>query len=323
MRKKLIGLGFGLVIAMIFSIAACNLEDDGFAEYKAKAKATIETYAMEDDYTRENWQNIIGFIEKGKGAVETATTKSQVDTAVEAKKAINEIEKEVGAMNGAYFLSGNTEGYALLMGSMITISRTVPASQASAMNMVSDTFKVEFLGGFYVGENIRKSISYICSGDELIAHISWHGTAAEKLTFKKNVAIDLSSEISVQLEPPKSISSSSAGLMWQFADLIGLPESISSLLYQSGILGAGVEIKQAGKDYFEWVCIRDFIPEPANFFNVLFADLDLPQGTNIVRVFHLGGLYLHDDMIKTSENSKAIYYSVTVNVQGETIVEKI
>jgi hypothetical protein len=71
------------------------------------------------------------------------------------------------------------------------------------------------------------------------------------------------------------------------------------------------------------VNIIDFYPNPYCKFDIHLPGLNLPQGTNIVKVMHLSGLFLQDDKISLSENSEAVYFRVTVNISGEFITEKI
>ena len=77
---------------MGFSFLAC---DGGLAKYKAEAKTTIEAYAQSKGqirYSTDNWDAIKEFVATGKIAVDTATDKAGVETAVNsAKQAIDAI----------------------------------------------------------------------------------------------------------------------------------------------------------------------------------------------------------------------------------------
>lgn len=224
--------------------------------------------------------------------------------------------------DGAYIATDNSGDCAIVKNNVITIN--IPASQASASSIICDTFEFTLTNGSYAGKNIRKYVSFKLIGDELTVKGAWPGKITDKETiFKKNSNIEFSSEDPLILNAPQDISINDAGLTWRFKELESKIEPVADLLYGSGILGAGIEVKKEGKDTFELVNIIDFYPNPYCKFDIHLPGLNLPQGTNIVKVMHLGGLFLQDDKISLSENSEAVYFRVTVNISGEFITEKI
>ena len=94
MAKKAVFLGMAFI--MLFSLVAC--QDKELAEYKATAKATIETHAQskgQGNYSATNWTVIEGLVTTGKTAVNTVADKATVDFAVDTvKQAINSVPKE-------------------------------------------------------------------------------------------------------------------------------------------------------------------------------------------------------------------------------------
>jgi len=224
------------------------------------------------------------------------------------------------AQNGAYFATGNEE-YAVVVDNLITISKNIPASSAGAATIVSDVFEFSLDGDSYVGENARKTISFKFSDNKLTAKIALHGMGAKKVTFKKNITIELSEEVPTQLDA-SNISTDGSGISWSFTELKNGNE-ISYDPYRIGVLGGVVEIKRTDSDVFDAIAIRDFIPAPAWFFYVHFPDLKLIQGTSIIRVSHIGGPYLQNEKIHLSINSEPVYFRVTLEVYGNFIVEKI
>jgi len=84
-------------------------QEDAIAlsEYKAAAKAELEAYAAarQEHYTPENWVVVLGFVADGKTAIDAATTKPAVDTAVEtAEQAIEDVpQKEEPVEKGIFY----------------------------------------------------------------------------------------------------------------------------------------------------------------------------------------------------------------------------
>lgn len=91
----------GILVTIIFSLAACNQEEN-LADYKAAKSAELQAYVDakgENNYSIEAWQAICKAVTDGRQAVEDATTKPQVDTAITtAKEEINKVRKEVIGM---------------------------------------------------------------------------------------------------------------------------------------------------------------------------------------------------------------------------------
>jgi hypothetical protein len=103
MVKKLTALGMVAVMLLgVFALTGCNNTGQDLAEYKTEGKAQIDAHVAtktQSDYSDENWEAICKAATDGKQAVEEATTKSQVDTAVGMAKAmINEVRKEGAGM---------------------------------------------------------------------------------------------------------------------------------------------------------------------------------------------------------------------------------
>lgn len=94
MRKRLIGIAVTLVMLFgVFGLVACDTQS--LDEYKLAGKAEIEAYAEErkDNYSEEGWTTVCGIVDAGKTAVDEATDKAGVDTAVAtAKGEIDEVD---------------------------------------------------------------------------------------------------------------------------------------------------------------------------------------------------------------------------------------
>ncbi len=99
MIKKIIS--FIVLSAMVFSLIACwqetPLSSSELIEYKTKAKDTIETYAeekMQEVEIAENLAVIEEIVTQAKTMVDEATTKSQIDKAVDsAVQAIDNVKE--------------------------------------------------------------------------------------------------------------------------------------------------------------------------------------------------------------------------------------
>ncbi|MCL2798636.1 MAG: leucine-rich repeat domain-containing protein [Firmicutes bacterium] len=86
MNKK--ALYFVVLFVVMFSLAAC-VQGDELAKHKATAKAELENYAVakgEDNYSVEKWAEVLGFVADGKAAIDAATDKPGVDSAVATAK---------------------------------------------------------------------------------------------------------------------------------------------------------------------------------------------------------------------------------------------
>ena len=99
MAKKFMGLA--IAVLLLFSMAglsACNLTD--LAAYKITAKTGLDDYAQEKgecNYCEDNWAAILGIVAGGKTAVDEATNKTAVNTAVTStKQEIDAVPKEGG-----------------------------------------------------------------------------------------------------------------------------------------------------------------------------------------------------------------------------------
>lgn len=71
----------------VFALSGCD--NISLADYKVTGKAEIDVHVAtktQSDYSTENWTAVLAAAEAGKQAVEEATTKPQVDTAVEKTK---------------------------------------------------------------------------------------------------------------------------------------------------------------------------------------------------------------------------------------------
>ncbi|HPX84318.1 MAG TPA: hypothetical protein PLW60_03625 [Bacilli bacterium] len=95
MSKKLIGIA--AAVLMLFGIIGLvGCDNTNLTDYKTVGKAAIETYAQErkDNYCEDNWTMVCGIVDAGKQAVDDATSKAGIDTAVTtAKTAINAVEE--------------------------------------------------------------------------------------------------------------------------------------------------------------------------------------------------------------------------------------
>lgn len=95
MVKKLKVLGIVAVMLLgVFGFVACNTDD--LATYKVTKASEIQAYGDakgHDNYSSKGWSVICQLVTDGKKAVEVASTKSQVDKAVEmAKTGIDRIK---------------------------------------------------------------------------------------------------------------------------------------------------------------------------------------------------------------------------------------
>jgi len=103
MKKSVKILAVVVSLLTMFALVGCDQSNE-LAEYKTAAKTELETYVQErqGNYTTEDWAAISGFVEDGKAAVDMATDKAQVDSAVTmTKQAIDEVppkEESVGAL---------------------------------------------------------------------------------------------------------------------------------------------------------------------------------------------------------------------------------
>jgi len=77
----------------------CECAEIELLEYKASAIIKLQEFfdaLDEDDYTTDNWAVIQGLVTTGKAAIDTATDKAGVDTALTGdKEAIGEVERVV------------------------------------------------------------------------------------------------------------------------------------------------------------------------------------------------------------------------------------
>lgn len=110
----------GLLFIMVFSLAAC---DQGLAAYKEDAKQQIENYVEakgQSNYSDGNWSVVCGIVEAGKQAVDDATNKASVDTAVTTKIAINGVK-----LNGVIPFQIGVSGIPQHGSSMSTMTKLV------------------------------------------------------------------------------------------------------------------------------------------------------------------------------------------------------
>ncbi|MCL2675877.1 MAG: hypothetical protein FWE84_04760 [Firmicutes bacterium] len=102
MAKKLICLGIAFL--MLFSVAGLSACDSfinnggspspgsSLAAYKNSAKAELDDYAQQDNYSSENWEAVLGIVTNGKAKIDEAANKADVDSvATETKNAIDEV----------------------------------------------------------------------------------------------------------------------------------------------------------------------------------------------------------------------------------------
>jgi hypothetical protein len=104
MLKKLGVLG--IVLVLLFSLVGCEFPEN-LESYKETAKKTIEAYAYEkiidNDYSELGLAAIDKAVTDGKAAVDAATSKPVVDTAVnDAKEAMDEVAKSLKLNQGLY-----------------------------------------------------------------------------------------------------------------------------------------------------------------------------------------------------------------------------
>ncbi len=98
MTKRLAIIALAAIMTLgVFGLTACD--SVSLADYKATAKVEIENYAQERkaNYCEDKWTVVCGIVETGKQAVNDATNRAGVDTAVAA--AIVEIDavQDMGA----------------------------------------------------------------------------------------------------------------------------------------------------------------------------------------------------------------------------------
>lgn len=96
MKKKLINLMVILVMMLCFYVLT-GCDSINLSDYKATKITELQAYADAkgvNNYKAENWLILQQAVTEGKQAVESATTKPHVDTAVEtAKTAIDAVEE--------------------------------------------------------------------------------------------------------------------------------------------------------------------------------------------------------------------------------------
>ena len=87
MFKKLIGIAVAMVMLLgVFGLAGCT---ESLEEYKATKSAELQEYVDakgESNYTTENWAIFQQAVTDGKVAIDAATDKAGVDTAVTTAK---------------------------------------------------------------------------------------------------------------------------------------------------------------------------------------------------------------------------------------------
>lgn len=95
MLKKLVVLGVALIMCLGLFTGCDNISLD---EYKVTGKALIDAHVAtktQGDYSTDKWAELLNVAAEGRQAVEDATNKDAVDTAVEdTRKTIDEVEME-------------------------------------------------------------------------------------------------------------------------------------------------------------------------------------------------------------------------------------
>ena len=157
------------------------------------------------------------------------------------------------------------------------------------------------------------------------------------MQLKRNPSIELSEDEPIQVPPPENVRAGGYSIIWDFSESSynwhgPLDYSIVSILFNNGILGAGLEIKHAGAGDFTPVRIQNFYGGPAWFFdiNLSYAHYGLTEGTHIARIKHLGGPFVQwgawdssyrsrDGKIMFSLDSQPLYFNVTVDSNRKII----
>lgn len=192
-----------------------------------------------------------------------------------------------------------------------------------------DVFEFTKDSDAYISENIRARATIKFINDELriaLLGINGYSVPSKNLHLKRNAGIGLSDEEPIKLDSPNILPSRDpifniyTGLSWDFEE----GHHSSLYLHQNGILGARVEIKRPNSENFVLEKIRDYIPEPACFFDIHFPDLNLRQGINVLKIQHLGGPFMNsDNRIQLSIDSDAIYFNITVDSDGNVTTVEI
>lgn len=221
------------------------------------------------------------------------------------------------AQSGAYYSKRSATEYAVVYDDTLSVFYSYERC---------DVFQFAKSEDVYTGENPRAKATIKFLGDELIISIAdkkKYPEPSKKLHLKRNPDIGLSQTSLVEIEPPKDVEINSHDLTWTFENLKGTGQAVGDSLRNIGILGAGVEVKYADKQDFELIKVRDFYTEPDCFFYIYFPDLNLLPGENNVKIMHVGGAFIQDNKIYKSENSEAISFSITVDLQGNFTAVKI
>ena len=302
----------GIAITMLFAVvglSACEIGGNPtIEEYQATAITVLETYADgkgQSNYTEANWALLQSHVESGRTAINEAETKPTVRTARDNAKAdIRAVSRENDiSLTGVFTayrdaelpVSGKVQMTAVILGNQISISFGGGRI---------DVFEFSQVGDYFNGQNGRTAISFVIDVDALFIRLG----DADAIKFNRDTSIYSISDNHVKLDSPKNISYGSSGLSWNInADNI------------AGFLGVSVEIRRTGTDEFAILPPRDRIMSDS--FAINFVDLGLVQGTNILRISHIGGPYFWNAEISKSITSEPTYIILTKNYNGNISVQ--
>lgn len=134
MIKKLITL-IMVLLFLVVGLVACN-NAASLADYKAQAKAELDAYAVQADYSEANRQAVLDIIASGKTAIDEVTDKVSVD-AIKATliMAIDEISpNEVEVKHGTYTTDDEMASVILFGDNQFIFDRHPVASYAPTGN---------------------------------------------------------------------------------------------------------------------------------------------------------------------------------------------
>lgn len=343
MIKKLTILGIAFII--LFSLTGCVDLSDGLTAYKIDAKAAIQAYADgkgEEKYTAENWKEIENAVTAGKDAVQVASDRMGVDTAVEtAKENIDEVKpKESDIMqNGAYFITdvswenyvrniakdyGESESWiqdVLNGGDGGNLNHLVKprnfhwvAAFDELLTLSKDyriVYQFSYDDGTYTGYSLNSTIKFWLVDDVLFIR-----SGSNITQYKRDNSYQISEDTPVHFSAPINIDYGSGGLGLNYVFFTWNPSS------GYGWFGAGVEVKKADSEDFvltklEFAYMYTFVAQ--------LGDTAFAQGVNTVRINYIGGpsLIRNSKNVYKIQSSEYAYFNVIVDAEGNVTIEEV
>lgn len=338
--KKLIILGISA--AMLFSLVACNAEKE-LVNYKSDQKTEIQNYAGakgEDNYSADNWIILNEFITTGNTAIDAAEDKPAVDIAVfETKLAIDGVApKESDIMkNGAYFITdaswekyvrncakgfgedevwiqdvingGDGGNWSQSLNPRTTFWIAVLDEKMTVSINDKVVYQISKVNELYHGQLINVSITFW-----LIDDILYIRNGSETKQYRRDSSYQESEKQPLQLSAPVNVELNIYGFRWQYPDQYP----------PAGFCCGGIDIRYPETQDFLGVTVVGWVPPPYYFFDINFSVLHLMQGTNIIRIYNIGGPYLSrkEKQIYSSINSEYVIFNLIVDAEGNITIEE-